>query len=234
MDDRSEAFPGNAFKTLPTALPTDFSPKSIVHLILTTKERDDDGPEPEEQKTLRGDESEQLKPKWLRFYVAEPRRAPPSDPSKIHDYALEVAGESLDRGRKEPQSPYDVFVKEQCWVLLELARDLKNWQFTRGERAITTKEDYLDSNCALTHVSGSGAGAPGAVNEDDGCRVAYFAVVRRGTVVPGSDPPAEVPFHQYFNLHVEFIQKHKDEDAVRRLKVIFDPDVGNTGQFPIP
>ncbi len=75
-----------------------------------------------------------------------------------------------------------------------------------------------------------GVKKPGEDAVDDGCKVLYFGVVKRG---PRKNPPLDNPPGDLFNFHIEFLQQ--DPDGPKRLKVIFDPDVKNNSDTnPIP
>lgn len=214
MNSVPTSSPGNGLKPLPNDYDGSlgFEAKRIVHVILTLDETE-----------AAADE------KSLLFVLAEPADTPP-DPKKepIEEYALRMAGSAFRRGIKNPRSPYDIMIQRQSWVLVELDRKLKNWQFTTGELGCTTKGDYGPDNFGLRHVYADGLGRVGDVVRKDGCRFLFFGVARRDW---GDEA---TPASQYFNFHVEFLQAFKDETVLRRMKVIFDPDVGNNGGFPVP
>ena len=125
-------------------------------------------------------------------------------------------------------SPYDIGVASQCWIVLELEKEWTNWQFETGAFAVTTKKDYQSDNhtlrCAYPrkHPNGSDKPADAAIPAD-GCRVAYFGVAKRG-----------YPESQFINIHTEFLQEAPSGTEQHRLRVIFDPDVPNTGPDAIP
>jgi hypothetical protein len=129
-------------------------------------------------------------------------------------------------------SPFDIIVNKQSWIVLQLDPSVKNWQFCIGEHGCTTKEERSEiRNWWLKHYYGKNGFDHGVVS-DNGCRILYFGVVKRGSafVVDINNPPSEL-----FNIHVEFVQVDKDKgvDVEKRLKVIFDPDVSNDGgSFP--
>lgn len=151
--------------------------------------------------------------------------------SVLQAYARRVAnGEIRIFGADEepPETPFDLKVGRQCWIVLELDPDLKNWQFGRGFVGCTTKGKHKGDNFRLRHVYPDEDGASvepvkGRIRKD-GCRVVYFGLARRGRRQS-----------QYFNLHTEFLQAAEDDaKKLHRMVVIFDPDVGNNGGFPIP
>ncbi|MCR5879193.1 nucleotide synthetase [Phenylobacterium sp. J367] len=212
--------PNNALRPLPDTFDPNigFEAKRIVHAILTL------GPMggPADSPGADG-------PLWLQFKVADPADlAPDPKAESIEDYALRMAGFAFERGIKEPRSPYDIMIERQSWVLVELDSRVANWQFTKGEFGCTTKQDYGRDNFGLRHVYRDGLGGLNEPVTKDGCRFLFFGAARRDAGT--EDNPAS----QYFNFHVEFLQTHPGEKVERRLKVIFDPDVGNNGGFPIP
>lgn len=210
--------PRSAAGGAPVELPTAYDPavgfeaKRIVHVILTL-----------DADQVAGDQ------KSLRFMLAEPVDPVP-DPKKesIENYAQRIAKPRLGYNLQNARSPYDIMIQKQSWVLVELDPRLTNWQFTKGEWGCTTKGDYGRDNFGLRHVYADRLGEVGEVVKDEGCRLLYFGVARR------ERGDKDAPASQYFNFHVEFLQSFKGEAAVRRMKVIFDPDVGNNGGFPIP
>lgn len=214
MNDLPRSAAGGAPVPLPTAYDpaVGFEAKRIVHVILTLDEAE-----------VSGDQ------KSLRFLLADPVDPVP-DPKKesIEAYAQRMAKPRVAYNIQNGRSPYDIMVRKQSWVLVELDPRLTNWQFTKGEFGCTTKGDYGRDNFGLRHVYADRVGEVGAAVEEDGCRFLFFGIARRDR---GDEA---TPASQYFNFHVEFLQAFKGETAVRRMKVIFDPDVGNNGGFPIP
>lgn len=203
------AFLDNAFGEIPED--AKFNPAKIVHVILTIDTTD---------------------PTQLRFSLAYPYDDPP-DPrlTSIEHYAGEVAkAHPLILAVKNPVSPYDVGVSEQCWVMVQLDPKLKNWQFTNGEFGCTTKAEANDHNCNLRHVYPNGdVSKPLERVQRDGCRVLYLGVAKRDK----PDPSNSALGSEFFNFHVEFIQQTPGAPE-RRLKVIFDPDIKNEGNHSIP
>lgn len=197
---------------LPPTTTVEFEAKRIVHVILTLDEE-----------TMAGED------RMLRFVLADPEHPVPNPKEvAIEDYALRVVQPRIGYGLQNARSPYDIMIQKQSWVLVELDPRLTNWQFTKGELGCTTKGAYEGDNFGLRHVYADRVGEVGKVVEKDHCRCLFFGVARRER---GDEA---TPASQYFNFHVEFLQAFKGEAAVRRMKVIFDPDVGNNGGFPIP
>lgn len=153
-------------------------------------------------------------------------------------YAQDVADgkvPSLLKGWKTartppPKTPYDVPVTAQCWMVMELDRQVANWQFNQGFLAATLKNrKHVGDNFWLRHVYAQGhpkypkGGAHKGDIQADDCRVMFFGVVRRA--------PQE---SQHLNLHTEFRQKAPNASPDHKMVVIFDPDIPNGGGFTIP
>ncbi|MET0273021.1 MAG: nucleotide synthetase [Phenylobacterium sp.] len=138
----------------------------------------------------------------------------------VDQYAQYVLDGS--RGKLEiTKTPFDIGVENQTFIMLELAPEI-NWQFARGEYGCTTKGEPTTDNFGLWHIHRKYV-ERGPISRD-GCRLVYFGLARR----KGYEGQA-------FNLHVEFLQDDPDDvSEPKRLPVIFDPDVGNNGGFPIP
>lgn len=154
-------------------------------------------------------------------------------PEAVHQYARDVADGKIvmlsPKGAPAP-SPFDISVASQCWVVLELEKEWTNWQFERDAFVVTTKADYGSDNHTLRYVFPTGhahaSDPPADVPiPDDGCRVVYFGVARRG-----------FPESQFVNIHTEFLQDNPKNPSgpKHRLRVIFDPDVPNSGPDAIP
>jgi hypothetical protein len=216
----------NGLAEIPRKIPSDFKPTALVHAILMI-----------DWNTISpGNSSE------LRFQVGKPDPVTQPPPASyaladMKKYAQSVADAQGLVGNVIDPSPYDIPVDQQCWILIELRSDLKNWHFVPDGYGCTTKVKPKGKarNCALHHVyKGQPMGDPGEVVRDDLCGVLFFGVVRRGG--KGSTDP-DNPSADAFNIHVEFKQTDKDpttkKDITKRLKVIFDPDVKNDGaKFP--
>ena len=203
----------NAFGEIPNTAP-DFKPREIVHAILTV---------------------DASQPGNLLFRAVKPKDDPPplrtddgqnaaAGAETIEDYAQRIAGQQgAIFAIQDAPSPYDIIVKQQCWVLLQLDPRITNWQFTKDEPGCTTKSAANKRNCGLRHVYADKIGAPGEVVTADGCQVLYFGVVRRGK---NCKPPVSgKPPGEMFNFHIEFLQT--DGGETKRLPVIFDPDIKN-------
>lgn len=126
-------------------------------------------------------------------------------------------------------SPFDIKVKQQCWLLIQLDPS-KNWQFTVGQVPCTLKEeDLYGRNIHLRHVQKSSkTGEKGKISRN-GCRTIFFGVVQRGPII---GEKKRDPGRCGINLNVEFIQK--DGRHTKRLQLIIDPDVPNDGGTTIP
>ena len=152
---------------------------------------------------------------FLNFTI---KRVEPTDlPANINKYVQDIAS-----GNKvamsfvnPPPSPFDMIVSDPCFIVVELAPDVKNWQFETGTAALTTKDTATEDNWGLVHAYADGRHSAGIATRD-GCRVIYFGVAKRGAYQSS-----------FVNLHTEFLQLPK------RLRVIFDPDVPNDGD-PFP
>ncbi|KQZ06143.1 hypothetical protein ASD21_00425 [Caulobacter sp. Root1455] len=208
---------------IPTTKPSNFIPKSIVHVILTV-----------DRTKLATDPQLAMN---LAFTVQAPAPTTPTmgagDETEVEKYALARAGfQAVDLLTTPAPSPFDIDVREQCWVVVELDSKIHGWQFAKHERGATTKGES-DRNCYLRHVYAKGVEAPGERIPRDGCRVLYFGVVARDVFDPKKDPN---PGSEAFNFHTEFLMEENDPNGVKikkRLNVIFDPDVKNDGgKFP--
>jgi len=132
-------------------------------------------------------------------------RLPPADDT------YQQAGN--DSGEKRP---INIFVSEQCWLVIELDEKEK-WQFKPGAPGITTRDDHQDDNWGLMHVMPRGKLADGDGPTGDGCRMIYFGVNARC----GNE-------RQRFICNVDVSQLGLREDPI-------DPDIPNDGgKFPYP
>lgn len=202
-------FPNNDFGSVWPTKPGEFEPKSIVHYMLDIEA--DNGAAGLE----------------LTFQAKKITQGVPG-PEKITGYAAEIAKSRGGPPSQALPSPYDMEIGEQCWLLIQLNPLVKDWHFLPGGVGATTKAKENSRNCQLHHVYPDGkVKGPGEALVDDGCKVLYFGVVKRG---PKSNAPSDNPPGDLFNFHVEFLQ----EGGKKRLKVIFDPDVKNNSENPIP
>lgn len=204
MDSNAANFGYNILEA--TAFPWP-SPMIIKHVILTFK-IDGDGK--------------------LRFWVAEISESDTAeDLAGMSNYAASKVGTHV--GSQFRESPLDIKVTQQCWLLIQLDPD-KNWQFTPGQVPCTLKEeDLYGRNIQLRHVfSKNGKAIKGAVS-DGGCQTIFFGVVQRGPVEGEVKPD---PGRCGINLNVEFVQL--DGTVAKKLQLIIDPDVPNDGGTTIP
>lgn len=156
--------------------------------------------------------------------------------SDMSEDTIQAALETEVSGKRfgYENSPFDIHIEEQCYVVLILDHDL-NWQFTPNSRGVTTKRFYGSDNFGLTFVIPNG---PNSVKFSDPkkvrsvpiseCRQLYFSAARRRP-----DCVPEIPGYnskQGFNFHIEFFVEELD----RRLPTIFDPTVPNSGGASFP
>lgn len=199
----------NKFGRISGRKPVDFKPKKVIHVFLTM---------------------DLSKPGDLQLNVLQPQGSPfeyKSD-KELEDYALGA----YDHGKSSPvqflpNTQYDIVVKEQCWIILQLDPSIKNWQFALDDFGCTTKSAANDRNCYLRHVYRGQLGKPGDPVDRNGCQVLYFGVYRRGArdSNDANDLPSEL-----FNFHTEFLQAALGA----RLPVIFDPDIKNDADNNFP
>jgi hypothetical protein len=212
-DKITRIFPDNEFGDIDAKKPGKFAPKSIVHYMLNV---------------------ESLPGVGLKFEAI--RKNEVFTPDFIAKYAEDIANDPSGPA-SFVGSPYDMEVSHGCWLLVQL-NPLINWQFAPGGRGCTTKKKANSRNCLLHHVYRGGVvKGPGEdldldvdIHSDDKkCRVLYFYVAKRGGKNGGhpSNPPGDL-----FNFHIEFFQV--GSDGGKRLAVIFDPDVKNNSEIPIP
>jgi hypothetical protein len=134
-------------------------------------------------------------------------------PGDIETLAQAVAGgHPMFPEERDGASPYDMAAKRPCWIIVELDPTKKGWQFDSSEKAISFKAGAAVKLYGLKHVRPGEK--PSEPSPGEGCRVVYFGVANRDA--SGSA----------INLHTEFVQGDK------RLKIIIDPDVPNTGDDP--
>jgi hypothetical protein len=191
-------------------------------------------------------------PEKLEFATKEISNSVP--PTSILDYAYIIANKTMTAEEKieavskleNPEkmfiggsrdetslsyrinSPYNMPVLNQCWLLLELDPSVKNWQFEKGYHSVTSKHVADKYDFSLVDVySGNASHADGVVGGQrsyvkyDSCRVVFWGVARR-----------EYKGSRLFNIHTEF--KQGSAATERRLKVVFDPDVPNDGNNAFP
>ncbi len=128
-----------------------------------------------------------------------------------------------------PRSPFDIVLDydtdEQQWIVVELGKTA-DWCFTAGSHGVTCKEG-ADGRVFDPHwVDGSKNSVRGAIPAgQEGCKLIWFGLAQL-------DHGAAVAL----NYHVTVSQTGKLPDGtpvVKRMKIIFDPDVRNEGD-PIP
>ncbi|ADG11734.1 hypothetical protein B7G68_16885 [Caulobacter segnis] len=200
---------GNKFGVIPKKTNKGFKPKEIIHVI------------------IQEDKSGGAK----NYFLDRPKNPPPPivDGSTIKKYAADVALNGPSAKSMALGSPLDIAVTQQCWVVVELGSSFNNWQFTVDEYGCTTKADPSDRNVGLVHVykdEDDPLGDVGGVVREDGCRVLYFGVRKRGLK---NSTNSDNPGSDGFNFHIEFIQ------PTGRTQTIVDPDVKNDSDTnPIP
>ena len=90
--------------------------------------------------------------------------------------------------------PWNFVIAKSCYVVYVLEQGMTQWQFVRGERAITTAKDQTGYYADLNHIVDDEA-------EDTvtgaGCVVAYLSAYVDGSNVTSSDQ---------FALNVEYLQ----------------------------
>jgi hypothetical protein len=118
-------------------------------------------------------------------------------------------------GQPKKRTPLDIQVDKYCWVVLELDRKA-GWKFPKSGPALTTKEDYGDTNAGLRYVNATGKTSPNPLED---CRIVYFAAVYR-----------DADDVQYFNFNLEMEQV--EDGRTVTLEIMIDPDIPNgNGQF---
>ena len=188
----------NAFGQIPNGQPAKFNPKVVIHVVLTMSF------------SRTGDlELNPLQPDGSPFAY--------KDAAHLEAYVKNVADNPLivfKPGFLNTQ--YDIPVSDQCWIILQLDPKIPNWQFSVDDYGCTTKKAKNTRNYNLRHAYPKRLGDAGERVDSDGCKVLYFAVVRRGLKKSGTGS-------ELFNFHTEFLQKNLGA----RLPVIFDPDIKN-------
>lgn len=226
-----------------TAVPWVHEHKPIRHYVLTVQSREDpkERRRREREKNHQGADdcegnSVQDAVVALRHLHFEARQRVNEDLvsglGHMTDYARRYLPPELPRGVGE--SPLDMGVEEQCWLLVQLDPAI-NWQFAKGEFPCTLKEpDLTGRNMLLRHVYDDKTDYSGPVKED-GCKTMFFAVAQRDKK-DTSEPYGA--WRCFVNFNVEFIQTDNDpktnEQKTTRLKLIIDPDVPNEGPDSIP
>ena len=144
---------------------------------------------------------------------------------QVQDFIDNKIGGGVDfddiRGSGITQTPYDVPVKKQCFIILELDRKLK-WRFTKGSPGITMQEFYGTDNFDMVYRKSTAAKSFSNPETErfiavDDCKVLYFKVGRRRSDV------------QKLNFHIEF-----QWDVGKFVPMIFDPNVPDSGGASFP
>lgn len=153
----------------------------------------------------------------------------PIDPGfDIEAYVRALAGKASSGGHppKPPidggslQTPFDIEVAEQCYVVLEL--DLAvNWRFREGSMGVSTKLDFGDSNFGLAFIDEAGGVHRDKVPAD--CRLAWLSVAER-----------RPPSRQGFNLDMAFQFASANPAITLALPTLFDPDIPSSGGSNFP
>lgn len=117
-------------------------------------------------------------------------------------------------------TPFDIPVKHQCFIILELDRKL-SWQFAGNSPGVSTKEFYGTDNFGLiyrTDESQNTYSDPAETSiKGDGRKVLYFRVGRRRWDM------------QKLNFHIEF-----EWAPGKYMPLIFDPNVPDNGGASFP
>jgi hypothetical protein len=200
---------GNEFHRLPDQTPTTWTgPVKVVHYVLTVKQ--------------------DASPPYVKFFIDKGTLVNPAN--DIEQYVHCIAADAPDPAycstlipaveeRALPfsiETPYDIVVRQPSCIILQLDRAI-NWEFSKGDYAITSKFDYGDSNFGMGCGYRNGTITRAGPVQSEGCNVAYFYVNRRASHES-----------QMFNFHVDFKQTD-NQGVTRRLKTIFDPDIKNDG-----
>ena len=141
------------------------------------------------------------------YTIADTQMKPDEFAMALRDDAITVDPKPLEAADR----PLEVTIRGDCYIFFFLSS--LNWQFRRGDAAITVKKGetkYTD----LYHVPSYGPPTAQKNAPIDGCKVAYFSTAGVYALNTFRDP---------FNLYVEFIQ----DGALIEVKI--DPDIKNTG-----
>lgn len=154
--------------------------------------------------------------------------------AQVIEFCRVRAANGSGRNPGAAESPLDMAVSEQCWLVVELDSTV-NWHYARDARACTSKHSNSPHglgghNLWLRHVYADGRALEKTTKDDlgvEGCRVLFFGVAHRG------HPKRNTSEHHYFNLKIEYFQLSADGRNLV-LPVVLDPDVGNDGHDEIP
>ncbi|MFL5297949.1 MAG: nucleotide synthetase [Phenylobacterium sp.] len=150
-------------------------------------------------------------------------------------YAAALATAQKDYPRKDA-GPIDLPITDQCWVVLELEKDI-NWRFSSTQPAVTTKaaetpldhdgveKSGLNANLRYAYPNGDVVADPEKGPAGFNCRVVFFRVVGRAK-----------DERQAMNFVVELYTVVEKGVAGKVIPLIIDPDVPNDGTtgFPSP
>lgn len=188
---------------LPKDRPVNFTPSEIVYTRYTYNRT-----RPEGERVVPNPGSHVMHGADIDAFIAARVKGRPLPPA---DAVYRQAGDDPAQER-----PINIFVSEQCWLVIELD-PWETWQFTPGAPGITTPTDHKDDNWGLMHVMSDGTIADGKGPTGDGCRLIYFGVNARRT-----------------NEHQRFIC-NIDLSGVGLTDLLVDPDIPNDGgRFPFP
>jgi hypothetical protein len=118
-------FGDNKFGDIPSKASKKFEPKVIVHYILDISE---------EQGSSNKGGSRGVS---LKFEAIATGNTP--GPEGVASYAKKVAIEKKGPGRPGVPSQYDMEISQQCWLVVQLNPEIKNWQFATNLPGCTTK-----------------------------------------------------------------------------------------------
>ena len=203
MSHEAEATTTGPGVKLPKDKPGNFSPSEIVYTRYSY-----DRTKPDGERVIPDPGSHVVRNMSIEDFINSRVKGGPLPPA---DCTYKQPGDD-----SAPQRPINIFVSEQCWLVIELDPSEK-WQFSPGEPGITTRKDHQDDNWGLTHVMPGGqlVGSEGPTG--DGCLLIYFGVNARCKNE-----------HQRFLCNIDMSQLGFRDDPV-------DPDIPNDGgKFPFP
>ncbi len=198
----------NTFTELPTTDPAHvaFVPVEILHVRLSF-DKAPGGPA-------------DFKASVARINIEDPKNGD----AEVADFATGLQNKRALEGALMPMpTPYDIPVKKQGYVVLELEDDT-NWCFMRGELGVTTKEYYSDSSFGVRFVDEAG-GLTGLGDRapQKRSRILFFAVAER---------KAQTAYG--FNFKIEFFWPPNGSTILYHLPTIFDPNIPDNGSGGIP
>jgi hypothetical protein len=208
VDNITDAFKNNNFESIDHAadFPENITPH-IVHYVLT---QDCSPDEP------------------TQFHVCPPKERPNETRIDCYIAALKGAPSSPSCDQAAAPTPLDIDPgyglawPRYCYLILEL-NSIGNWEYTEGSPGVTMKKkpgEIEDSQ--LIFVDTNGMPTPLGSKTPPNCKILYWKILKR------SDSVA-----REFNFHISILQKDQT-GAVRKLPLIFDPNVPDTGGTTIP